>query len=78
MPLGEQRFEAIVFGTLVGLHRDLEVREVQALHQLDELDRGGDERLDGLENSSSRRWSGSEPELTPMRIGVPELGWRPR
>ncbi len=30
------------------LHRDLEVREVQALHQLDGLDRGGDERLDGV------------------------------
>jgi hypothetical protein len=30
------------------LDRDLEVLEVQALHHLDELERGGDERIDGV------------------------------
>ena len=40
------RFEAIVFGNARRLHRDLEVVELEPLHQLDELDRGRDERLD--------------------------------
>ena len=40
------RLEAIVFGHRRRLHRDLEVVEVEAVHELDPLGRGGDERLD--------------------------------
>ena len=40
------RFEAIVFGTFVDLIETLKFVKSQPLHQLDELDGGGDERLD--------------------------------
>ena len=45
-PLGQQpvRRDRVRHGRR--LHRHLEVRELQPLHQLDELDRGADERLD--------------------------------
>ncbi len=42
------RLEAIVLGTEVDFIETLKFVEVQALHQLDGLDRGGHERLDGV------------------------------
>ena len=42
------RFAAIVFGTFVDLIETLKSSKSQALHQRDELDRGGHERLDGV------------------------------
>ena len=47
-PLGEQAVGGDRVRARCRLHRDLEVREVQPLHQLDRLDRGGHERLDGV------------------------------
>ena len=47
-PLGEQPVRGDRVGHVRGLDRHLEVLEVEALHQLDELDRGGHQRLDGL------------------------------
>ena len=68
------RLEAIVFGHDGRLHRDLEVREVEALHQLDGLDRGGDERLDRVRRTRARAdGAGSEPELTPIAQRRAEL-----
>ena len=60
------------------LHRDLEVGELEPLHQLDELDRGRDQRLDRVRRTRARAGgSGSEPELTPIRSGVPSSLARP-
>ena len=60
-----------MFGTLVDFIETLKFAEVQALHQLDELDRGGHERLDRVLALELTQILGSEPEFTPIRIGVP-------
>ena len=53
------------------LDRDLELAVVELLEQLDLLDRGRNERLRLVLRASSCRCSGSEPELAPIRIGIP-------
>ena len=53
------------------LDRDLEVAVVELLEQLDLLDRGGDECLAWSRCATWSRWRGSEPELAPIRIGMP-------
>ena len=65
MRLGEQPVGGDRVGHAGGLDRDLEVLEVQPLHQLHVLLGGGDERLHRLERSSSCRCLGSDPEFTP-------------
>ena len=69
-----RRFEAIVFGTEVDFIETLKSSEVQALHQLDGLDRGSDERLHGvvvLELAQVRRQRAGV-DADPQRR--PELG----
>ena len=57
-----------------GLHRDLEVGEVQALHQLDRLHRGGDQRLDGVVVLELAQVLGQRARVDPDAQRDAELG----
>ena len=65
------RFEAIVFGTLVDFIDTLKFvnssRSISSTNSTAAVTSAST----GFSNSSSRRWAGSEPELTPIRNGVP-------
>ena len=69
--LGQQPVRGDRVGHAGGLDRDLEVLELEPLHQLDELDCGRTSASTEFSRSSSCRCLGSEPEFTPIRIGVP-------
>ena len=66
-----RRFEAIVFGTLVDFIETL--KSVKSRRSISSTNSTAavTSASTGFENSRSRRCLGSEPELTPMRIGVP-------
>jgi hypothetical protein len=68
------RFAAIVFGTFVDLIETLKSVKSRPLHQRDELDAAAVSASTGFSRSSACRCLGSEPELTPIRIGVPAPG----
>ena len=82
-PLGQQPVRGDRVGDAGRLHRDLEVRELQALHQLDELDRGGHERLDRVlelqlaQVSRQRARVDPDPQRRPELVGALRSPARP-
>ncbi len=65
------RFEAIVLGTLVDFIDTLKLVNSRLSMSSTNPRAAATRASTGLVNSSSRRCAGSEPELTPIRSGVP-------
>ena len=69
--LASRRFEAIVFGTLVDLIETLKFSKSRRSISSTNSTAAVTSASTGFSRSSSCRCLGSEPELTPMRIGTP-------
>ncbi len=73
-PLREQAVGRDRVGDVGRLDRDLEVLEVEPLHQLDELDRGTDERLDRVLALERMQVLGQRPRVHPDPQRRAQLG----